>query len=457
MGEGQVRGSDNLIMGTRKELCKTFNRRQFFKGLAVGAATTGLAGLPLNASARDKETVWVYNPSGVRHEGVFVDEYLRKTMDEQGKTRPALAGQFPKLKVERIESEDPFTTVNSLFYKRGWTDGLPVIPPTEDRVKEMLKGTDLAPEEVVATLDPMKGQASVSKIAANAVMAGCRPEYMPILIASVQIIADPNFNLLGVATTTNPDTPLIVINGPIAKQLHINSGANAMGRGWQANATIGRALHLVINNIGGSWPGVTDMSTLGHPGEFANCLAENEEKNPWEPLHVELGYAREANVVTVVAAEGMQSILGSGWDSEGYLSLVSDHLAALDRSYRPVVLLFVAQDTAAMLKRDGFTKEKIRKFIYEHGRIPFSKYKKRFIDTKKVQGVPDWILKTEDPHALIPVPLTDHLLVMVSGGTGEKSMLIPVWAASSKVISKEVQLPPNWEELLGKARIGGGK
>jgi hypothetical protein len=431
---------------------RRINRRQFFKGLAVGAAATGLAGIAWKASARNKETVWIYNPSGVRHEGVFVDEFLRKTMDENGITKPPLAAQFPRLKVERIECEDPFTTVNSLFYRRGWTDGLPIVPPTEGRVREMLKGTDLPPEEVVAVLDPMKGQATVAKIAANAVMAGCRPEYMPILIASVQIVADPEFNLLGVATTTNPDTPLVLVNGPIVRQLNINSGTNTMGRGWKANATIGRALHLIINNVGGSWPGVTDMSTLGHPGEFANCIAENEEKNPWGPLHVELGYRREANVVTVVAAEGIQSILGSGWDSEGYLSLVSDHLAALDRSYRPVVLLFVAQDTAAMLMRDGFTKERIRKYIYENGRIPFSKYKKRFIDTRKVQGVPDSFLKTQDPDAMIPVPITDHLLIVVAGGVGEKSMLVPVWAASNKVLSREVSLPGNWDELLAKAR-----
>jgi len=433
------------------------DRRQFFKGLTAGVAATGLSGFPWRAEAREKEAVWVYNPSGVRQEGIFVDEFLKKTMDEHKIAKPPLAARFPRMKVERIEAADAFTTVNRLFYQRGWTDGLPIVPPTEDRVREMLKGTDLPPEEVVAALDPMKGQATVAKIAANAVMAGCRPEYMPVLIASVQIIADPNFNLLGVATTTNPDTPLIIVNGPIVKQLQINPGSNAMGRGWQANATIGRALHLIINNIGGSWPGVTDMSTLGHPGEFGNCIAENEEKNPWGSLHVELGYRKEANVVTVVAAEGIQSILGSGWDSEAYLSLVSDHLAALDRSYRPVVLLLIAQDTAAMLKRDGFTKEKIREFIYERGRIPFSKYKKRFIDTRRVQGVPDWILETEDPQAMIPVPLMDHLLILVSGGTGEKSMLVPVWAASRKVLSREVQLPGNWDELLKAAQRDGGE
>jgi hypothetical protein len=376
-------------------------------------------------------------------------------MDEQKIRKPRLAAQFPRLKVERIEAEDPFTTVNALFYERGWTDGLPIVPPTEDRVAEMFKGTDLAPEEVVGVLDPMKGQATVAKIAANAVMAGCRPEYMPVLIAAVEAVADPYFNLLGVATTTNPDTPMILVNGPIAKQLEINSGTNALGRGWVANASIGRALHLMINNIGGSWPAVTDMSCLGHPGEFAMCLAENEEKNPWGPLHVELGYRPEASVVTVVAAEGMHSVLGSGWDDEGYLSLVADHLASLDRSYRPVVVLFVAQDTAAELKARGWTKEKIRKFVFENGRIPFARYKKRFIDTNKVQGLPEWVLKTTDPQAMIPVPFMDHFLIVVSGGAGEKSMIVPVWSQSRKVISREVRLPSAWGELLAKSEKSG--
>ena len=435
-----------------EDIKKKVSRREFFRGLAAGAAAAGVAGLTRESGAKAEETVWVYNPSGVRQEGSFVDELLRKTMDEQRITKPRLAGQFPRVKVEKIEAADPFTAINGLFYERGWTDGLPIIPPTEDRVKEMLGGTELSPEEVVAVLDPMKGQATVGKVAANAVMAGCRPEYMPVLIAAAQVIADPFFNLLGVATTTNPDTPMILVNGPIAQQLQINSGTNALGRGWQANATIGRALHLIINNIGGSWPAVTDMSCLGHPGEFAMCLAENEENNPWGPLHVELGYRPEANVVTVVAAEGMHSILGSGWDDEGYLSLIADHLAALDRSYRPVVLLLIAQDTAAMLKNRGWSKEKIRKFVYTNGRIPFDRYKRRFIDTRKVQGVPDWVLKTTDPQAMIPVPFMDHFLIVVSGGPGEKSMLIPVWSASQKVISKEVQLPGNWEELLEESR-----
>jgi len=427
-------------------------RRGLVKKLAASAVIGALGTTTGVAQAQGKQSLWVYNPSGMRVDGFYVDELLKSIMDKQGITRPPLAAQFPRLKVERMTVDDPFTTINELFYRRGWTDGLPIVPPTEERVKPMLRAAGAGPDMVVGTIDPMKGQATVAKIAANAVMAGCRPEHMPVLIAAVPVIADPAFNLLGVATTTNPDTPMIIVNGPIARQLNINSGTNALGRGWQANATIGRALQLIVNNIGGSWPGVTDMSCLGQPGEFSMCLAENEEKNPWEPLHVELGYPKEANVVTVVAAEGMHSILGIGWDCEGYLSLVADHLVGLDRAYRSTVLLFIASDTAGMLASEGWTKEKIRQFIYEHGRMPFAKYKKRFIDTNKAKGVPDWVLETSDPDAMIPVPFVDNLLILVSGGTGEKSMLIPAWSATTKVLSQEIKLPSNWERLLAQAK-----
>ena len=145
----------------------------------------------------------------------------------------------------------------------------------------MLRGADLSPEFVVASLEPMGGQATIQKIAVNAVMSGCRPEYMPVLIAAVEALKNPEFDLRGISTTTNPDTPMLVVSGPIVDQLRINSGTNALGRGWRANATIGRALHLIVQNIGGSWPGITDMSCFGQPGEFSMCLGENGMANPW--------------------------------------------------------------------------------------------------------------------------------------------------------------------------------
>ncbi|HQI01651.1 MAG TPA: hypothetical protein PLA18_10280 [Deltaproteobacteria bacterium] len=427
-------------------------RRRLLKGAIAGISTLPVITPKLMAQDNEEESAWIYNPAGITPSGVFVDELLLKETTGRENGKPPLLGDFPRMNVECIYAREMYATVNRLFYQRGWGDGLPIVPPAEDLVKAMLKCTDMGPEEVVGLIEPMKGQATVTKIAVNAVMAGCRPEYLPVVIAAVKVIADPDFSLLGVSTTTNPDTPMIIVNGPIVRQLEINAGTNALGRGREANATIGRALHLVAQNIGGSKPGITDLSCLGQPGEFAMCLAENEEKNPWGTLHTELGYPKDANVVTVVAAEGIHSILGIGWNDEGYLSLVSDHLAGLDRSVRPMVILIIAQDTAAMLAGKGWTKESIRKFVYEHARIPFSKYKKRFIETRKVNGVPSWVLENTDPAAMIPVPFMNHLLILVAGGTGEKSMLIPVWSGMKKPLSREIRLPSNWEDILKRAK-----
>jgi len=429
--------------------------------LGLASSQPVIAITPLSTAAKTyTQQVEVYNPAGVRENGIFVDKLLKKTMAELGKTKPPLAGIFPEGRIEKVRiKKDAFEEVNDLFYKRGWTDGLPIVPPTKERVAQMLEGSDLSPDFLITILDPMGGLATVEKIAVNAVMAGCRPEYMPILMAAVEAISHPDFNLRGMATTTNPDIPMIIVSGPITKQLDINTGTNALGRGWQANATIGRALNLIINNIGGSWPGVTDMSCLGQPGEFSMMLGENQEANPWEPLHMELGHPKAANVVTVIGAEGTHNILGIGQKPEGYLKLVADNLAGMDRAHRSMVLLIIAQDTAGMLSKEGWTREEIREFIMKNALIPFSKYKERFIDTgmaRALGGVPSWVFDTKDPNAMIPVPFIDQFLILVSGGPGEKSLLIPVWAGS-KAISKEIRLPANWEELLGKTRIGGGK
>jgi hypothetical protein len=396
-----------------------------------------------------QSTVEVYNPAGQQPGGVYVDRILKKIMDETGVKRPLLAGKFTGQKKERIRIRtDELSEVNEWFYLRGWTDGLPIVPPTEERVREMLKGSDMPADFVVANLDPMLGQATVEKIAVNAVMAGCRPEYMPVLIAAVELVAKPEFDLKGLATTTNPDVPLLIISGPIVKQLDINSGANTLGRGWQANASISRALHLIIQNIGGSWPGVTDMSTIGQPGDFVMMLAENSEANPWAPLHMELGHSRAANVLAVMAAEGTHSILGIGQSDEGYLKIVAAHLAGLERPYRSVMLLIIAQDTAKMLAGKGWTRETIAAYITDHAKIPFKLYKERYLDTSVLRkGMPDWVFRVKDPEAMIPSPFIGRLLILVSGGTGEKSMLIPGWS-DSEIISKEIRLPSGWEERL---------
>jgi len=419
----------------------------FFGAVAVGILIFCLYS-PCQAAQR---TVEVYNPAGQQPDGVYVDRILKKIMDETGVKRPLLAGKFTGQKIERIGIRaDEFSELNEWFYLRGWTDGLPIVPPTEVRVREMLKGSDLPADFVVANLDPMSGQATIEKIAVNAVMAGCRPEYMPVLIAAVELVAKPEFDLKGHATTTNPDVPMLIISGPIVKQLDINSGTNTLGRGWQANASISRALHLIIQNVGGSWPGVTDMSTIGQPGDFAMMIAENSEANPWDPLHMELGHPRAANVVAVMAAEGTHSILGIGQSDEGYLKIVAAHLAGLEKPYRGTTLLIIAQDTAQMLAEKGWTREKIVAYITDYAKIPFKLYKERYLDTSVLRkGMPDWVFRVKDPETMIPNPLIDKLLVLVAGGTGEKSTLIPGWS-NAGIMSKEIRLPSNWEELIQK-------
>lgn len=184
-----------------------------------------------------------------------------------------------------ILSED-MEEINDLLYERNWTDGLPVIPPTESRVKRMLEGVNKEPDEVIAFLPPLQGEATVAKIAVNAVMAGCKPEYMPILIAAIQAMSEPILNLGALQTTTNPCAPLMMINGPIRNDVGLNSCAGVLGPGVRANATLGRAVRLILLNIGGARPGGLDKATQGQPGKYTFCIAENEEENPWEPLHV---------------------------------------------------------------------------------------------------------------------------------------------------------------------------
>src|SRR5512132_1369694 len=189
------------------------------------------------------------------------------------------------------------------LYARGVTDGLPVVPPTRARVARAVAAAGRAADDLVAVVPPNYGRATVEKIAISAVMAGCRPEYLPVVVAAVEAVCDEAFDLHGVSATTNAPAPLIVINGPVRKTLDVNCGAGVFGSGWRANATIGRALRLVCVNVGGARPGVVSMSTLAHPGRYTYCIGEAEEDNPWEPLHVEHGFAPEDSTVAVLAAD----------------------------------------------------------------------------------------------------------------------------------------------------------
>lgn len=413
------------------------------------------------AEARDASgskaagTLTVYNPSGVIEGGQYVDEALVQAMKANSITHPKSAGQFPKSRTETVAvKSDGFDEINDLFYHRGWTDGLPVVPPTPDRVAHMLRGADFSPEDVIAVLAPMGGQATIEKIAVNAVMAGCLPAHLPVLIAAVEAASAPEFDLRGTTTTTNPDAPLLIVSGPFVKDLGINCGTNSFGRGWRANTTIGRALHLILQNVGGSWPGVTDMSTMGQPGDIVMLFAENANANPWEPIHQAFGLPASVNAVTVVSAESFTGILGIGQTRAGYLNLIASWMKGHDRPYRSDLVIVIAQDTARMLALEGWTKASIEAYLREKAKVPYKEFKEQFVDTNMAtinRGVPAWALKITDMEQLIDKPFVDRFLIVVAGGTGEKSMIIPGWT-NGRAVCREVRLPANWTELTAESR-----
>ncbi len=193
-------------------------------------------------------------------------------------------------------------------FDRGWTDGLPVVPPTPERILRMLAGTRRDPREVIGEIPPELAPCTVEKVAINAVMAGCRPEYMPVVLAAIEAALDPGFTLHGVTCSTCFSSPVIIVNGPVAGRIGMNAGVNALGQGNRANATIGRAVNLVVRNVGGGRPGEIDRATLGSPGKYTFCFAEDEGDEGWEPLAVSRGIAPGRSAVTVFAGDGIQGV-----------------------------------------------------------------------------------------------------------------------------------------------------
>jgi hypothetical protein len=292
------------------------------------------------------------------------------------------------------------------------TDGLPVIPPTEARVERMVRGTSLTAAQCVATLPPSGAPTTVEKIAINAVMAGCKPEYLPVVIAAIEAMAQPQFNLTGIQTTTNPVAPLVLINGPIRREIGVNCGAGALGPGWRANATIGRAIRLILLNIGGATPGDVDKSILGMPGKYTLCLGELEEESPWDPFNVEQGYARGRSTVTTVSVQGTQSCAASYLVPEHILKMLANAMATFGaNSYTkgngdPVVILPPAH--ARVFADAGWSKQKIKESLFERTMIPRSDMPPRLLDTSSRMQVRD--------GRLCICARPEDIVVIVAGG-----------------------------------------
>jgi hypothetical protein len=313
------------------------------------------------------------------------------------------------------------------YQDQGWTDGLPIVPPTEGDLRAFLGCTDREPREVVAVLPPRQGEATVERIAINAIMAGCRPEYLPVILTAVEALADPLFNLDSIQATTHPVAPLIIVNGPIAKEIGINAGYNAFGQGFRANLTIGRAIRLLLMNVGGGLPGTGDRATQGSPAKIAYCVAENEDANPWEPLHVEHGFAADTSVVTAIACEGPHNIQDHfSYTGIGILKVVAGAMGQAGSNNILAVghpLLSLGPEHAATIAKEGYTKQKVKEFLFEHARFPLARlgpeYRRQQIDRWGVVDAPD---------TMVPiVRAADDISIIVAGGAGKHSSWQPTF------------------------------
>ena len=343
-----------------------------------------------------------------------------------------------------IEIDDDFDAVNALFRDKGWSDGLPIVPPTTERVQQMLTYCDRTWHEPIGTMAPRYGDATPLRIAANAVMAGCRPEYFPLIITAVEALCDERFNLYGIQATTHPCAPLMIVNGPVARELGLNAGHNAFGPGVQANATIGRAIRFALVNIGGAIPGLGDMSTFGAPQKYGYCVAENEDASPWEPLHVERGFPHDASTVTVVGAEGPHNVNDhESHTARGICTTIAGTLATTgnnDVYYDAEPLIVFGPEHAHTVAAEGWSKADVRQFIYEQAQIPLGRFSKENIDRRfRVAPLFEGRYAYAGYESLVPmVRRPEAFMIVVIGGAGKHSAVIPTFGAT-RAVTRAVQ------------------
>ena len=343
----------------------------------------------------------------------------------------------------RYEVSDDLEALQAYLESRGWGDGLPVVPPTPERVEAMVTASGRAPDEVIAEVDPRRGIATVEKIAINAVMAGCKPEYLPVLIAAVEAVADPAFNLHGIQATTNPVAPLLIVNGPVRRALDINCGRNALGPGRRANATIGRALRLILLHVGGALPDKVDKATIGMPGKYTFCLGENEEESPWEPLHVERGFRREDSTVTAVGAQGTHNVLALSAGAREMLLLTADAMATMGNNNvlygRGNPTVFFSPGHTRLFVEQGYpTKQAVKAALFELSKIPKSRFPER-----EVFPLVPLAERSLDGDFVCATRRAEDILVVVAGGPEPYHVCYCPNFADTTAVTKRVVLPPS--------------
>jgi hypothetical protein len=338
-------------------------------------------------------------------------------------TRPLTAEEkAPQPKTEKppnIIFKGNLEAVNQFFYRKGWSDGLPIFPPTEEAVAEMMQGTDLPPDHIVAKIIPRHGKATIKKIAVNAVMAGALPIHMPVLIAAVEALADPKTRFDTFEVSTGSWSPMFIINGPIRKDVHINCSSGALSPGNMANSAIGRAVGLIVKNIGGARKGVEDMGTIGNPGKYSMVLGEFEEESPWESLSVERGFKKEDNILTVFFPNNFSLTIPSQTSAQG----IAEGLAALQA--RSLSAIVVIPDQAQILSKGGWTKQRVKEFIAQNARSA--------------------------PNQRGGALTVKDFVVVVAGGPGTwMGAYRSAGGFENDFVTKKIELPRNWNSLVAK-------
>ena len=410
----------------------------FYGAARFQAAGRGMADLPV---------VEIPHPMHTASEGMVFERaaatvapVVEALTKRARRPEPAVREPVP----ERIGWEAAPQALQEFFFEQGWSDGLPVVPPTEEAVRALLAAVDRAPQETIGPIPPRMRTATIEKIAINAVMAGCRPEYFPVVLAAVEAVLDDDCRLYGIQTATNTTAPLIIVNGPAVEQLGMNARGNVFGQGCRANATIGRALQLVLRNIGGDMPGETDMATQGQSGKFTSCIAENEAGNPWEPFHVEHGFRREESTVTVIGASAGHNVFTYGCETGAE---ILDHFvgAMTALGHNNVIfptgpLIVMGPEHAGVLARDGYTKESIRQDLFQRARIPLSRFGARTVRGLKHRRS-RWFAQAGDPDHIGIADHPSHIHIIVAGGAGIHSQFVPT-SFSYNPVTRPVRFRP---------------
>jgi hypothetical protein len=341
------------------------------------------------------------------------------------------------------DNNDNWQAAQDALINAGLTDGLPVVPPTAARVRAMLDAHGFDGAEVITDLPPLFAPVTWQDVAINAVMAGCLPAYLPVVGAAVEGIAQGEFNLVGIATTTGSASPMIIVNGPVVQNIGLNAEGNVFGPGHRANATIGRALTLVLRNVGGAIPGELDMSTIGQPAKYTCCIAENETASPWAPLHVERGFDKNDSVVTVVGISGSVEIVDSSSHTPEDLaqSFAQSMLIAGTAGSGGLLgggepLLVMPPEIAQAFQRAGCNKAHAKALIHERAVMPRDRLSSAIREHRAM------LAKSagDDPDADLRIAKApDDVMIVVAGGVGIKAAYLPTWSGMTKAISVKLR------------------